>query len=142
MVGWNFPNSEICVRVARYEFSKNHPTFPTKYINYLYISKLYGRFSVVFFSQKIYPSYFFFQNRHFLVKKIFLGQTDPFIKGPPDPPGGPFTGARYEKRTFYAISEIFSWHDFCIWATFLKFPQIFLTILFSTLCIFRAREPY
>lgn len=87
MVGWNFPNSEICVRVARYEFSKNHPTFPTKYSNYLYVSKLYGRFSVVFFSQKIYPSYFFFQNRLFFEKKIFLGQTDPAWEGPPDPPG-------------------------------------------------------
>ena len=87
MVGWSCPNSEICVRVARYEFSKNHPTFPTKYSNSLYVSQLYGRFSVVFSSQKIYLSYFFFQNRHFLAKKIFLGQTDPFIKGPPDPPG-------------------------------------------------------
>ena len=74
------------MRVARYEFSKNHPTFPTKYSNSLYISKLYGRFSVVFFSQKIYLSYFFFQNRHFLVKKIFWGQTDPALMGPLDPP--------------------------------------------------------
>ena len=90
MVGWNFPNSEICVRVARYEFGKNHPTFPTKYSNSLYVSQLYGRFSVVFSLKKIYLSYFFFQNRHFLAKKIFFGQTDPSIKGPPDPSRGAF----------------------------------------------------
>ena len=71
MVGWNFPNSEICVRVARYEFSKNHPTFPTKYSNSLYVSQLYGRFSVVFSLKKIYLSYFFFQNRLFFEKKFF-----------------------------------------------------------------------
>ena len=106
MVGWNFPNPDICVRVARYKFSKNHPTFPTKYSNSLYVSKLYGRFSVVFFSQKIYLSYFFFQNRHFLAKKIFLGQTDLALVGLLHPPRPRFAGVRYEKRTFTAISKI------------------------------------
>lgn len=107
MVGWNFPNSEICVRVARYEFSKNHPTFPTKHSNSLYISQLYGRFLVVFLSQKIYLSYFFFQNRLFFVKKFFLGQTDPVLVGILDPPQPPFAGVRYDKRTFSAIFEFF-----------------------------------
>ena len=134
MVGWSFPNSEICVRVARYEFSKNHPTFPTKYSNSLYISQLYGRFSVVFFSQKIYLSYFFFQNRHFLVKKIFLGQTYPALKGPPDPPPPLFYGARYNKRWYFAIFEIFQIQSL---ARFLQ------ASVFSSLALFlHIRAPF
>ena len=116
MVGWSRPNSEICVRVARYEFSKNHPTFPTKYSNSLYVSQLYGRFSVVFFSQKIYLSYFFFQNRHFLAKKFFLGQTYPASKGPPDPPRALLCECAIingDISLFLKFSKFKVWHVFC-----------------------------
>lgn len=128
MVGWNFPNSEICVRVARYEFSKNHPTFPTKYSNSLYVSELYGRFSVVFFFQKIYPSYFFFQNRLFFEKKFFWVRPTLPWRALQTPPGDLLRAFAMKNGRFSLYSEIFSWHDFCIWAIFLKSPQYFLTI--------------